>query len=59
MTIREMKDKEKKHIGEYRLLDDRVTELQDQVSSRIPERDNPGLYRQAHTHSLFMTVIVI
>ena len=44
MTIREMKDKEKKHIGEYRLLDDRVTELQDQVSNRIPERDNPGLY---------------
>lgn len=31
ITVREMKDKEKKHINEYRLLDDRVTDLQDQL----------------------------
>ena len=32
LTIREMKDKEKKHINEYTLLDDRVTDLQEQVT---------------------------
>ena len=31
LTIREMKDKEKKHINEFTVLDDRVTDLQEQV----------------------------
>lgn len=31
LTIREMKDKEKKHINEYTVLDDRVTDMQEQV----------------------------
>eukprot|EP00800_Vazella_pourtalesii_P016310 TRINITY_DN465_c0_g1_i2.p1 TRINITY_DN465_c0_g1~~TRINITY_DN465_c0_g1_i2.p1 ORF type:complete len:463 (-),score=126.36 TRINITY_DN465_c0_g1_i2:242-1630(-) len=31
LTIREMKDKEKKHINEYTVLDDRVTDMQEQL----------------------------
>ena len=33
VTIREMKDKEKKNVDEYRNLYDRVTELEEQVST--------------------------